>query len=228
MFGELLGLWCAQAWRDQGSPEPARLVELGPGRGTLMADMLRATQHVPGFHAAIGVVMVDRAAPARDPAGASGGFGARIAWQEKFDAAGPPAFLVANELFDALPVASSCETERGWCERVVVSDGDDGLAFALSPVPSPLGIAAPDGAIVELSPASEALAEEIGTAIAGAGGAALIVDYGYGRPGFGETLQAIGRHEFRDLLETPGEIRSAAHVDFARLALLLLHVAGRI
>jgi len=219
IFGELIGLWCVQTWLDQGGPVPARLVELGPGRGTLMADMLRAARLAPEFLERVEIVLVE-ASPALRQVQRERlkDCGVRISWTERFTADGRPFLLIANEFFDALPVRQFVRAERGWCERMVIVDGSGALAFALSPVASTIDAEAPLGSVYEISPAAEAVAEEIGSAVARAGGAALIVDYGYARGGFGETLQAVGGHQFKDLLETPGEIDLSAHVDFTRLA----------
>jgi len=219
MFGELIGLWCVQAWVDQGELARPHLVELGPGRGTLIADALRAARLVPEFVERVDVTLVE-ASPAlraiqQQRLKVSN---ARIAWTGRFEPCEQPLFLIANEFFDALPVRQFVRTERGWCERMVIVDEKGALAFALSPVASAIDAEGPLGSIYEISPASEALAEEIGSAIARQGGAALIVDYGYAEPGFGETLQAVGRHTFKGLLEAPGEIDLSAHVDFARVA----------
>jgi NADH dehydrogenase [ubiquinone] 1 alpha subcomplex assembly factor 7 len=227
MFGELIGLWLAQCWIDQGKPKPARLVELGPGRATLMADALRALKVVPEFLAAIEVVLVE-ASPTlkavqqeklRDAP-------VKIAWQDSFaDHAGnAPLFLIANEFFDALPINQYVMTERGWCERMVTTDANGALIFALSPVPTPLDIPvtrgqATAGAVHEVSPPASAIVEEISRVIAVKGGAALIVDYGYDAyGGFGETFQAVGNHTFQDVLTDPGTVDLTAHVDFAALA----------
>jgi NADH dehydrogenase [ubiquinone] 1 alpha subcomplex assembly factor 7 len=220
MFGELLGLWCVQCWIDQDKPKSAQLVELGPGRGTLMADALRAAKLAPQFLKGIEVVMVE-ASPAlraqqqerlKDAA-------VPIRWVDRFAASDRPLFFIANEFFDALPIRQFVHTERGWCERMVVVD-KGALAFALSPITSNVIVeaSAPPGGVYETSPAALAIAEDIGHAIARHGGAALIVDYGYAECGFGETLQAVGRHRFKDVLEAPGEIDLSAHVDFASLA----------
>jgi NADH dehydrogenase [ubiquinone] 1 alpha subcomplex assembly factor 7 len=226
VFGELVGLWCVQAWFDQGRPTPARLVELGPGTGSLMEDALRAAKLAPEFREAIDVVLVD-ACPAlvtRQQARlADAGVGVR--WQSQFDESlgDRPLFLIANEFFDALPIRQFVKTARGWCENMVALDANQNLALALSPDPLPLDVSAErsvatDGAVYETSPASTALAEELGRAIATHGGAALIVDYGYSVAGFGDTLQAVGEHQFRDVLATPGEIDLSAHVDFDAIA----------
>jgi len=218
MFGELVGLWCVQAWLDQEKPKGAQLVELGPGRGTLMADALRAAKLARDFVKNVDVVLVEASATLR-------GLQRErlkdftVIWKDRFEADERPTFLIANEFFDALPIRQFVHTERGWCERMIVVDNGK-LAFALSPVPSNVVIEgdAPYGGVYETSPASLALAEDIGRTIARRSGAALIIDYGYERPGFGETLQAVGRHQFKDLLEKPGAVDLSAHVDFTALA----------
>jgi NADH dehydrogenase [ubiquinone] 1 alpha subcomplex assembly factor 7 len=220
IFGELIGLWCVQTWLDQEKPARSQLVELGPGRGALMADVLRAAKLAPEFLRSIDVVMVEASPVLRaQQEERLKDCGVRIAWKERFEESDRPLFLIANEFFDALPVRQFVQTERGWCERMVVAD-KGGLAFALSPVASVVAVEgdAPQGGVYETSPATLALAEEIGHRIARHGGAALIVDYGYDHPGFGETLQAVGGHQFKEVLDAPGEIDLSAHVDFTSLA----------
>lgn len=217
-FGELLGLWIVQAWHDQGRPRAKRLVELGPGRGTLMADALRAARVAPDFLDGLEIVLVE-ASPALRALQEQRVPGAR--WAGQFDASlGDKAlFLIANEFFDALPVHQFVKTATGWRERMVVTDDDGALAFALSPVPVPLARAdVPDGGVHETCPSAQALAAEIAHVVAGRGGAALVVDYGYDRAGFGETLQAVAGHHFAGLLDDPGETDLSAHVDFTALA----------
>jgi SAM-dependent MidA family methyltransferase len=227
MFGEMVGLWLVQAWADQGCPKNPRLVELGPGRGTLMADILRTAAVAPEFLADLDVVMIE-ASPvlATMQAEKLRGLGADVSWQAQFDdsLADRPLFLVANEFFDALPVRQYVKTPRGWCERMVTALNGE-LNFALAPVPVPLPTipqdreAAPEGGVYENSPASIALAEQIAAIIAAKGGAALMIDYGYDAvTGFAETLQAVGGHRFVDTLDQPGEDDLSAHVDFAALA----------
>jgi NADH dehydrogenase [ubiquinone] 1 alpha subcomplex assembly factor 7 len=225
IFGELLGLWCGQLWNDQGCPEKPRLIELGPGRGALIGDALRALRSVPAFLDTLDVVLVEASAKMEE-----------IQREHLCDAQVPvrwvrqwseipgdrPLFLLANEFLDALPVLQFVRTERGWCERVVV-EADTVLGFALSPVPVPLvtparrGIAEP-GAVYEISPASEALVEEISRTIVAQGGGALFVDYGHAGDGFGDTLQAVAEHRPVDVLANPGEADISAHVDFAAMA----------
>jgi SAM-dependent MidA family methyltransferase len=151
--------------------------------------------------------------------------GVSIRWLDRFEdsLSDRPLLLLANEFFDALAIRQFVLTERGWCERMVVLK-DGALRFALSPVATMLAVASerglPDiGAVCETSPAAEAIIEQIAHVIASKGGAALVVDYGYGADaGFGETLQALAGHKFADLLENPGEADLSAHVDFAALA----------
>jgi NADH dehydrogenase [ubiquinone] 1 alpha subcomplex assembly factor 7 len=224
VFGEFVGLWCVQTWFDQGRPAPVRLVELGPGTGSLMEDALRAAKLAPEFRKAVDVVLVEAcpALVARQRERLANA-GVSVTWRSQFDDSlgDLPLFLIANEFFDALPIRQFVKTPRGWCENMVTADQN--LALALSPDPVPLDVPAErgeasDGAVYETSPASAALAEQIGRAIATHGGAALIVDYGYSRAGFGDTLQAVGEHQFKDVLATPGEIDLSAHVDFDALA----------
>ncbi len=227
MFGEMAGLWLVQAWADQGCPQNPRLVELGPGRGTLMADILRTARVAPEFLVDLEVVLIEASPVLQEmQADKLRGSGADVSWLPQFDdsLADRPLFLVANEFFDALPVRQYVKTPRGWCERMITTK-DAELAFALAPVPLPPAAvpaaldAAPEGGVYETSPAGAALAEDIARIIAARGGAGLIIDYGYdARSGFAETLQAVGGHRFADVLTEPGEDDLSAHVDFAALA----------
>jgi NADH dehydrogenase [ubiquinone] 1 alpha subcomplex assembly factor 7 len=225
MFGELIGLWCAEVWRLMGSPAAFHLVELGPGRGTLMADALRAAKVLPGFEAAAAVHLVETspALRARQKAALAG---REITWHDSVGAVpAGPTILVANEFFDALPVHQFVRTSGGWRERLVALDGDRFvLATASSPTPAELLIpeairlTAPDGAVAEVSPAAVSTARAIAERLEAEGGAALIVDYGHTAHGTGETLQAVRRHKYHDILAEPGAADLTAHVDFAALA----------
>ncbi len=226
MFGELLGLWLAQVWHDQGKPRQPRLVELGPGRGTLMADALRALKLMPEFRESLDVVLVETSsALRRAQAETLRDVGVPLRWAESFDSslADRPLFLVANEFFDALSIRQYVKTERGWCERMVSIDQSGALTFVLAPTALPAALlpasrdGAPVGGVYETASAGEALCEDIGHAITRHGGGAIIVDYGYGSPGFGETLQAVASHQFADVLTNPGASDLSAHVDFHAL-----------
>ncbi|MBS0522502.1 MAG: SAM-dependent methyltransferase [Proteobacteria bacterium] len=220
MFGELIGAWLAERWLAMGGPSVA-LVELGPGRGTLMSDALRATRGVPGFHAALRLHLVEtNTALCAEQRRALAAF--TPTWHERFDDVPPgPMLLVANEFFDALPVRQFEKTPHGWRERMVglAPDGES-LMFALAPGVTPFARFLPDaadGAQAEISEAGRTLAAAIGARVRGDGGWALIVDYGY-ESGSAATLQAVRGHKGVDVLERPGETDLSAHVDFAALA----------
>ena len=221
IFGELTGLALAQAWRDQGRPAPFALAELGPGRGTLMADMLRATRAVPGFHAALQVHLVEASPALRDRQAATLADHAPAWHHAAAELPGLPLFLVANEFFDALAVRQFIRAGEAWRERVIgLCDG--ALAFGLA---APARLAAledrladtAEGDLVELRAAADPIIAELGARIGAHGGAALIVDYGdWGSRG--DTLQAVRGHAPQDPLAAPGEADLTAHVDFRALA----------
>ena len=223
VFGELIGLWAAETWRQLGAPPTLRLVELGPGRGTLMADALRAIGAVaPAFRAALRVHLVEispvlRAAQARALAAAE------PAWHDSFDQVPRgPLIVVANEFFDALPVRQFVRDGAAWREPVVAL-AEGRLALAPGPVVEdpPLEPAhrdAPDGAIVEVCADGRAIAAALGARVARDGGAALLIDYGPAESAPGDSLQALRRHRHVDALAAPGEADVTAHVDFAALA----------
>ncbi|MEZ5912728.1 MAG: SAM-dependent methyltransferase [Paracoccaceae bacterium] len=222
MFGELLGLWLAQCWLDQGAPRQFVLAEIGPGRGTLMADILRATARLPGFSDAARPHLVEASAHLRAVQRQT--LGDRpVVWHDRIEALPQaPLFLVANEFFDALPIRQFQRAQRGWRERVVALDGNGALTLALAPA---TGFAALDhrladtvpGDIVETCAAALPIVAEIGTRIARHGGAALIVDYG-GWRSRGDTFQALAAHRPVDPLAAPGQADLTAHVDFEALA----------
>src|SRR3954471_432828 len=146
MFGEMVGLWQVQAWADQGCPKNPRLVELGPGRGTLTADILRTARVAPEFLADLDVVLIEASPVLQEmQADKLRNLGADVSWQAQFDdgLTDRPLFLVANEFFDALPVRQYVKTARGWCERMITVKNDE-LTFALAPVPLP-PVAVPAG-----------------------------------------------------------------------------------
>ncbi len=221
MFGEMIGLWAVDAWARMGEPSALRLVELGPGRGTLMADFLRAARVRPAFLDAASVHLVETSAALREkqrerlreaPV--------EIAWHKRFAEIPPgPAIVIANEFFDALPIRQYVLTERGWCERLV-GTGDGGeLVFGLAPEPERrLATKAHLGAVLEQPVAALAVMSEVGARLAAEGGAGLFFDYGYEGPAISDTLQAVKRHAFADPLAEPGEADLTAHVDFSALA----------
>ncbi|WP_319825617.1 class I SAM-dependent methyltransferase [Thalassovita sp.] len=222
MFGELVGLSLAQAWLDQGAPSPFVLAELGPGRGTLMADILRATRAVPGFHAAMTLHLVE-ASPTLRAAQSQRLTGHAPTWHDQIAILPPgPLFLVANEFFDALPIRQFTRDGTGWAERRV-TETDGALSIALMPSTPVAALEhrlqdTQDGDLVETCTPAVAIAQDIGRRIADHGGAALIFDYGDWRS-LGDTLQALHRHAYTDPLTTPGQCDLTAHVDFETLAL---------
>ncbi|MFI5011973.1 MAG: class I SAM-dependent methyltransferase [Hyphomicrobiales bacterium] len=226
MFGELIGLWAADCWDRMGRPERFGLVELGPGRGTLMADALRAARIVAGFHTALEVHLVEtsevlRARQRQALAERDDSIAVPVFWHERFDTvARGPLIVIANEFFDALPICQYVRTRGGWRERLVGLDDHGALSFGLSARTEPsLGLAAPLGAVLEIRPDALTLARDITLRLVEHGGAALVIDYGHVRQGLGDTLQAVRKHGFADPLSEPGETDLTAHVDFATLAL---------
>lgn len=223
MFGELLGLALAQAWLDRGAPAPFALAEPGPGRGTLMADILRATRAVPGFHAAARVTLVE-ASPRLREVQKETLAGQSPVWVDRIeDLPRIPLFLVANEFLDALPIRQFQLGPQGWQERLIgVRDGalSFGLSAAVPQVPdTPAFRHAPAGAVVEdCLPARRAVAE-VANRINRHGGVAYWIDYG-GWRSQGDTLQALRSHLPDDPLAHPGEADLTAHVDFEPLAAL--------
>ncbi len=220
MFGELIGLWMLEVWNAMGRPAPCRLIELGPGRGTLMADLLRATKLLPDFKAAVSVHLVETSPALRQRQQAalqSSGFSPE--WHNRLEDVPPgPTLLVANEFFDALPVRQFVATERGWCERLVGLEGER-LIFGLRAEPEQvLGNPLRLGSTLEWPAASVDLMSGLARRLVRDTGAALIVDYGYWGPAFGDTLQAVKHHAPADPLEEPGEADLTTHVDFQRLA----------
>ncbi|WP_173931970.1 class I SAM-dependent methyltransferase [Chelativorans sp. Marseille-P2723] len=227
MFGELVGIWLYAAWQAAGAPQDAVFCEIGPGRGTLMKDMLRTLARVapaflkshrftlveasPRLKAVQRRVLTDTPVP--------------LHWYDRIEELPTgPLFIVGNELFDAVPIRQYVKTGTGWRERVVAFDADGGLAFmagagALDPALLPPEAArAADGTIFEISPAREAIMDVIAARLAKDGGAGLFIDYGYEGPALGDTLQAVRRHAYEDTLASPGEADLTAHVDFTALA----------
>ena len=234
MFGELIGLWAAVQWQAMDRPEALHLVELGPGRGTLMADALRAAGQVAPFRAALEVHLVETSPALRDRQRETL---ARVHpdvtprwWNDLSQVPQGPAIVIANEFFDALPIRQFLRGPDGWRERLVTWGAEDGdaaagaFAFTLSAaapasplIPPPLDTA-PDGSVVEICPAGLRKAHTLAARLAEQGGAALIVDYGHDRSGPGDTLQAVKDHEFANVLDDPGGADLTAHVDFQQLA----------
>lgn len=222
MFGEMVGLWLADRWIKMGRPNPINIIELGPGRGTLMADILRATEPVADFCEARQVHFVE----------ASKQMQARQAekvpdatWHgDTMTLPDGPSLFVANEFFDALPIHQYEKLNGRWFERMICAV-DGKLGFTLGPCGAQLALfdeeernIAPEGAILEICPLALSITGQITDHVAQYGGAALIIDYGYRKSGFGDTFQALKAHQFTDPLQEPGLADLTAHVAFDQIA----------
>lgn len=221
MFGELVGLALAQTWLDQGAPSAFTLAELGPGKGTLMADILRACRGVTGFVQAAQVTLVE-VSPTLRTVQAKTLRDYEASWVDAVDDLPQgPLYLIANEFFDALPIRQFVRDGKQWRERQVgLADGE--LTFGLGPAqPQPAMAERLDdtrnGDLVESAAATAPLTAAIASCIDAKGGAALIIDYGDWRP-VGDTFQAVHAHEKVDPLAAPGDADLTAHVDFEAIA----------
>ncbi|MCE9522546.1 MAG: SAM-dependent methyltransferase [Alphaproteobacteria bacterium] len=229
IFGELIGLWCVDVWRQLGAPARFSLVELGPGRGTLMKDALRAARVAPDFLRAASVVLVEvsPALRALQRDALKNASVASLRWLDRFEdleADLGPAIIVANEFFDALPMRQFVRSAGRWAERCVGLDDADQFVFGAAPdrinpglIPERLRHAA-DGAVFELAPVRSDVARAIGARIAAEHGAVLAIDYGFAGPELGDTLQAIKGHAYADVLVEPGAADLTSHVDFTALS----------
>ncbi|MAR55866.1 MAG: methyltransferase [Rickettsiales bacterium] len=222
IFGELIGIWCADLWIQSGGG-PASLVELGPGRGTLMQDALRATRNIPEFHNHLTVQMIETS-PVLQTAQFYTLQNAhdRIEWEETIDhLPEEPCLIIANEFFDALPIRQYVQTAEGMKERCIGIDRESnqlcfelkqqGLSLARSDSDIPVGT------IIESSQASKEILGRLCDHIAEFGGAILTIDYGYLGQAHQDTLQAVKNHAFHHVLKDPGNADLTAHVDFATL-----------
>ena len=221
IFGELIGLWFVQAWEDRGRPKRFYFVELGPGRGTLMADMLRAGRVRPEFLAAAEIVLVETS-PALRAIQQRTLKGTHALWIEDIAdmPQNAPLLLIANEFFDALPIRQFVMAEGRWHERMVTAK-NNALAFALAPVPADLASLpkqAPENAVAEISEDAPAAMGVIAARLKQQSGAALVIDYGRAQSGLGDSFQAVNAHKFANPLAEPGEADLTAHVDFEALA----------
>lgn len=224
VFGELIGIWAAVAWRAMGAPAEVDIVELGPGRGTMMCDALRSARIVPGFLAAARVHLVESNALLREaqrqtlsPASAQ----VQITWHESLEpgiAGGRATIVLANEFLDALPVRQLIYTGGKWRKRCVALDQNDWFVLvpgdATTPDQLPVDRPPREGDILESHPSFSEVAETL-RQWSSQPLAALFIDYGHTQTAFGDTLQAVSRHRYASVFESPGEMDLTAHVDFA-------------
>lgn len=227
MFGELVAVWAYSAWQAIDQPMPMVLAEIGPGRGTLMADMLRTLDRLdPGFVIRARIAMIEtseRLTRLQQAKLAKGR--AKPVWYSEISAVPSlPLIIIGNELFDAVPIRQFVRTEQGWRERMVGLDENKSLAFMAGSAGIDPALLPPDaqnaplGSVFEIAPAREALMDMIAARIAKDGGAALFIDYGHLHPGLGDTLQAMRNHAYDNVFAHPGEADLTSHVDFAALA----------
>ncbi|MBY0258102.1 MAG: SAM-dependent methyltransferase, partial [Methylobacterium sp.] len=218
MFGELIGVWIAASWGAMGAPADLALVELGPGRGTLMQDALRAlSRAAPGLRPALHLV---ETSPVLRTEQGSRLSGAAPTWHESIETLPHgPTLVIANEFFDALPVRQFQRAERGWFERLVGLSADGGaLAFGLAAEPDTrIGASGPTGVLMTLPGAALDTVRGLARRVVADRGAVLAIDYGHVRPGFGDSLQAVRGHAFVPPLAAPGEADLTTHVDFTAL-----------
>ena len=222
VFGELIGLWCAVIWQMMGEPDSVNLVELGPGRGTLAADLLRAARTKPRFAAAIRLHLVEISPALRAQQKARLAEAAPVWHTSLARVPEGPAIIVANEFFDALPIDQYEKGPDGWRRRCVAIDrSSDALVMApeaCATVDAALPADAPSGTVREISVDGRALVSAIGARLAHSRGAALVIDYGPIRSAPGDSFQAVRGHRFHDPLLEPGAADLTAHVDFTALA----------
>lgn len=223
-FGELIGAWCIQCWMELGRPAKFHWVELGPGRGTCMADMMRTARKVaPDFLEAASIHLIESSPILQEEQRKC--LEGEIVWHAKVqDVPEGPTIIVANEFFDALPIRQFVKTEDGWHERVI-GLSEERLCFGLSPGPIPQATIIPPtaadepaGQIFERSPLSQTIAANLGDRVSRFGGAGLIIDYGHIRSAPGDTLQAVRAHKRAGVLDDPGTCDLTAHVDFEKLS----------
>jgi NADH dehydrogenase [ubiquinone] 1 alpha subcomplex assembly factor 7 len=222
IFGELIGLWCADLWMRMGRPDPVILAELGPGRGALSSDLLRAAATVPGFRRALRLHLVESSARLRHEQGMRLRDAQPVWVTQIADLPQAPMLLLGNEFLDALPIRQFVRQPKHWSERMVGLDPEGDFAFVDGPetsaakllVPANLHASAP-GTVAEVSPAALALAAGLGTRLVREPGAALFIDYGYFPSAPGPTLRAISHHFPVAALAQPGCADLSAHVDFA-------------
>ena len=227
LFGEMLGVFMVHTWQRHDTPAHVRFVEIGPGRGTMMADMLRVIARIaPSLYGTMTVHMVETSDKLKDVQRETLATHApKVVWHDSFDQVpGGFTLLAANELFDAIPIRQFVKSPTGFRERMVGLDSDDALAFsvgvagidpALLPAPA---TSAENGTIFEIAPAREAVMNTICERLKASGGSAVVIDYGHLVSGFGDTLQAVHKHEYDPPLAHPGEADLTSHVDFERLA----------
>jgi SAM-dependent MidA family methyltransferase len=221
MFGELIGAWLVNTWRELGQPFPFNLIELGPGNGTLMADIVRATNVDQDFVSAMRIQMIETSARLIDIQKEKLEHVKSIQWHVSLDdIADGPALIIANEFLDALPFRQYVKHKDKWHERAIDTDDEGKLIVGMSDNCLPLDALPqnhedePDGSVFEISTIREAFVERIASCVTEQNGAALLIDYGHVSSGFGDTFQAIHAPQYTNPFENAGEADLTSHVDF--------------
>lgn len=226
VFGELIGIGLALSWQQMGSPASVTLVELGPGKGTLMKDLLRGTTHIPGFHNALSIVMVETSPLLQHIQKETlAHITLPLQWQNDIQhLPGIPLLCVANEFFDALPVYQYQYYQGKWHEVTIGLDATGAFMFVLSPIaPSALAFCQyhtatiPEQGILECCPVGYSIAHQIASHIAQFKGAGIFIDYGYTKYPYHSTLQAVKSHRYHSIFQDIGKTDITAHVDFNML-----------
>jgi SAM-dependent MidA family methyltransferase len=216
IFGELIGVWCATAYRAIGAPAEINLIELGPGRGTLMEDILRAASKVPEFAAAVRVHLIETSPVLRDLQKQA--LGSNAVWHEQLSTLPDgPSIVIANEFFDAIPIRQFEFRQERWNERCVGLAANGQLVIGLTPAQRSFTPEV-EGAVIEISPLREIIASAVGARLAAWPSAALFIDYGHLATAPGDTLQAVRAHRYCSILDHPGDGDLTSHVDFQSIA----------
>ena len=232
MFGELIGLWAVELWERLGAPERVRLVEVGPGDGTLMADALRAARLAPEFLRAVDLILIEPSPPLREAqARMLADSDVHPRWVASLDRieTDAPVILIANEVLDCLPARQFVKTGDGWAERCVGVDDEGALTFGLKAITGGFkrpGFEVEPGQTVEISDQQAMFGREAAALVKAASGAALLIDYGRARPEPGDTLQALRRHQKVDPLESPGEADLTQWADFPTVLEAAVHAGA--
>src|SRR5436190_5826761 len=214
IFGELIGVWCAAAWDAMGKPTQFNLVELGPGRGTLMADILKAAKVMPGFREATHIHLVEMSPVLRKLQKEK--LGTDATWHNSFSTVPiGPMLLIANEFFDAIPIRQLEKRNGKWLERCVGSQGLCLVPIGYDPT------VGKDGDILEYSFQRQEIGVEIGTRFMDHPGVAIVIDYGHLQTAPGDTLQAVRNHKYVPITDRPGESDITSHVNFEAMAFAL-------
>lgn len=232
LFGEAIGFWATHIFAGLGAPPSVNLIELGPGRGSLMNDILRIAKQTPKFYHAIKVHLVEKShalKSAQEKLIKEHHPEIPLAWHEDADSLGKdvPSIIIGNEFLDALPFKQFeyCEQDTQWMERAVAYDPiaqkDCSFFYEAKAAQSPQVLttlpAPKDRDIFEHSPMREETCDTLFRIIQNTGGACLLIDYGYLRSAYGDTFQALKQHKFDDPLANPGQADLTNHVDFQAL-----------